>query len=122
MAQTALTAVTINFPLVPAMLVGALEFGGIGALIDYFIKGRTVVYRAGTRARVQLVPIVFAQQRGVRLLFRVLSPTLVPRSSYLRVAFRAEVRRHYLTLRVAFVTYSAGDRRVLHPLDVTSAM
>jgi hypothetical protein len=56
-----------QFPLVPAMIVGALEFGGIGALVDYFIKGRTVVYRGGSRTGVQLTPLVFAHHRGVRL-------------------------------------------------------
>jgi len=56
-----------QFPAVPVVIVAALEFGGIGALIDYFIRGRTVVYRAGTRARVQITPLVLAHDRGIRL-------------------------------------------------------
>jgi hypothetical protein len=58
-----------QFPVVVVVLGAALEFGGIGALIDHFIKGRTVVYRAGTRARVQITPLVLAHDRGVRLSF-----------------------------------------------------
>jgi hypothetical protein len=56
-----------QFPLGPVMVVAALELGGIGALIDYFIKGRTLIYRAGPRAGIQVVPIMFDQHRGVRL-------------------------------------------------------
>ncbi len=56
-----------QFPPVVVVIASALEVGGIGALIDYFIKGRTVVYRAATRVRVQFTPLVLGHDRGVRL-------------------------------------------------------
>jgi hypothetical protein len=51
------------------LIVGA-EFGGIGALIDHFIPGRKVVYRAPTTSHVALAPIFSSGTRGVRLSIR----------------------------------------------------
>ncbi len=44
-----------------------LEFGGIGALIDYAIPGRTVVYRAQSGASLRVAPILLASRRGVQV-------------------------------------------------------
>jgi hypothetical protein len=45
----------------------ALEGGAVGALIDHFIKGRKVVYRAGPRSVVRIAPVVLPSRRGVHL-------------------------------------------------------
>jgi len=48
-----------------AAAIGGLFFGGVGALIDHFIKGRTVVFRVKSTA-LRFRPGVDASQRGVR--------------------------------------------------------
>jgi hypothetical protein len=45
---------------------GALVWGGLGALIDHFVKGRTVVFRMGTTS-VRLRPNVTVHRGGVRM-------------------------------------------------------
>jgi hypothetical protein len=55
-------------PAVGGLIIG-LEFGGIGALIDHFIRGRTVVYRSQARPTVDLSPLVFGHRRGMRVSF-----------------------------------------------------
>ena len=56
-------------PLGPAVsgLIFALEFGGIGALADHFIRGRTVIYRSSGGPTVNLSPLVFGHRRGMRV-------------------------------------------------------
>jgi hypothetical protein len=49
-----------------AALMGGLVYGGIGALIDHFVKGRTVVFRV-RGASVQLRPNIAADRGAVRL-------------------------------------------------------
>lgn len=44
----------------------AAEFGGIGALIDYAIPGRTVVYRAPTGVKLRIAPMLLARSRGLQ--------------------------------------------------------
>jgi hypothetical protein len=51
-------------PSTGAIFIG-LEFGGIGALIDFFIKGRTTIYRAPEASRVSFAPIVGRGRHGV---------------------------------------------------------
>lgn len=56
-------------PLAVFVTTLTLEFGGIGALIDYAIPGRTVVYRAQSGANIRIAPILLAAHRGVQVQF-----------------------------------------------------
>lgn len=49
---------------------GALVWGGLGMLVDHFVKGRTVVFRVGATS-VRLTPTVSVDRGAVRLSLNV---------------------------------------------------
>jgi hypothetical protein len=50
-----------------SITANTLMFGGISALIDHFIDGRTVVYRAGPRPTVRIAPMLLPHQHGIQI-------------------------------------------------------